>query len=82
MNGHTHKTHAGLKDSTHVTSEQAKQKRVEKHKQTAKKRKEALLNKRRKADSGGNSNTELFDTFVDQPNKLSELVQHLDVRVI
>ena len=79
MNGLTQKTHSGLKDSTHVTPQQAKQKRVEKHKQTAKKRKDALLNKRRKADNGAGSNTDLFDTFVDHPNKLTELVQHLDV---
>jgi hypothetical protein len=75
--------HHALKDSSSVTIQQAKQKRLEKQKVSSKKRKDAILNKRRKANTlnaqSSLSPSELFNMYIDQHKRLTELVQQLDV---
>jgi hypothetical protein len=74
--------HQTLKDSSSVSIQQAKQKRLEKQKLSSKKRKDAILYKRRKSNNSNaqsSSPSELFDMYIDQQRRLAELVQQLDV---
>jgi importin subunit alpha-1 len=73
--------HQSLKNSSSITAQQAKQRRLEKQKLLSKKKKNSILNKRRKFNNANTnvSPSELFNIYIDQPSNIASLISELNI---